>query len=95
MTVSAADAARLYTGARPLTRAEPSADAGAALGRVAGDFARTLAQGEETAKAAMAGRADAHALVHALAEAELAVETAVTLRDRVVEAYQEILRMPV
>ncbi|MEL7116609.1 MAG: flagellar hook-basal body complex protein FliE, partial [Pseudomonadota bacterium] len=24
-----------------------------------------------------------------------AVETAVTLRDRVVEAYQEILRMPV
>ena len=37
----------------------------------------------------------AHALVQALAQTELAVETAVTVRDKVVEAYQEILRMPV
>jgi flagellar hook-basal body complex protein FliE len=34
-------------------------------------------------------------MVMALAQTELAVETAVTIRDRVVEAYQEILRMPV
>jgi len=33
--------------------------------------------------------------VQALATSELAVETAVTLRDKVVEAYQEILRMQV
>jgi flagellar hook-basal body complex protein FliE len=33
--------------------------------------------------------------VQALAQTELAVEAAVTVRDRVVEAYQEILRMPV
>ncbi len=39
--------------------------------------------------------ADPYALVQALAQAELAVETAATVRDRVVEAYQEILRMPV
>jgi flagellar hook-basal body complex protein FliE len=45
--------------------------------------------------AAIAGKADPHALVQALAQTELAVETAVTVRDRVVEAYQEILRMPV
>jgi flagellar hook-basal body complex protein FliE len=51
--------------------------------------------GEETAKAAMTGGADPHSLVQALASSELAVETAVTLRDKVVEAYQEILRMPV
>ena len=36
-----------------------------------------------------------HSLVEALATSELAVETAVTLRNKVVEAYQEILRMPV
>jgi flagellar hook-basal body complex protein FliE len=59
------------------------------------DFATTLAQGEETAKQAMVGDADPHALVTALAQTELAVETAVTLRNKVVEAYQEILRMPV
>ncbi len=44
---------------------------------------------------AMTGGADPHALVEALAQTELAVEAAVTLRNKVVEAYQEILRMPV
>ena len=43
----------------------------------------------------MIGDADPHALVTALAQTELVVETAVTVRNRVVEAYQEILRMPV
>ena len=43
----------------------------------------------------MTGRADAHSVVSALAASELAVQTAVTMRDKVVEAYQEILRMPV
>jgi flagellar hook-basal body complex protein FliE len=63
--------------------------------QIAEDFVETLRQSEETAKAAMTTGADPHALVQALAQTELAVETAVTLRDRVVEAYQEILRMPV
>ena len=43
----------------------------------------------------MVGQADPHALVQALAQTELAVETAVIVRNKVVEAYQEILRMPV
>lgn len=66
-----------------------------ALGNLAGSFLETLQAGEETAKSAMLGNADPHALVQALAQTELAVETAVTLRNKVVEAYQEILRMPV
>ncbi len=61
----------------------------------ASSFADTVAQGERTAMAALSGNADPHALVQALAQTELAVETAVTVRDKVVEAYQEILRMPV
>jgi len=63
--------------------------------RAATDFASMLAETENTAKAAMIGDADPHALVQALAQTELAVETAVTVRNKVVEAYQEILRMPV
>ncbi|WP_085307631.1 flagellar hook-basal body complex protein FliE [Planktotalea arctica] len=59
------------------------------------DFSATLAQSENIAKAAMTGGADPHALVQALAQTELAVEAAVTVRNKVVEAYQEILRMPV
>ena len=55
----------------------------------------TLQRGEDTARAAMTGNADPHALVEALASSQTAVETVVTVRDRVVEAYQEILRMPV
>ena len=43
----------------------------------------------------MSGGADPHALVQAIAQSELAVEAAVTVRDKVVEAYQEILRMPI
>ena len=65
------------------------------LGQAAGDFAQTFKNAEETAIEAMAGNADPHAMVEALANTQIAVETAVTVRDRVVEAYQEILRMPV
>lgn len=97
MDVTAFSAARGYAALRPATTPSPAAasGAGAAIGSLARDFTSTLRAGEETAIAAMTTGADPHALVQALAQTELAVETAVTVRDRVVEAYQEILRMPV
>jgi flagellar hook-basal body complex protein FliE len=39
--------------------------------------------------------ADPHAMVDAMAKAEIALSSAVTIRDKVVEAYNELLRMPV
>ncbi|MHC0051964.1 flagellar hook-basal body complex protein FliE [Actibacterium sp. D379-3] len=93
---SSTAAAQGYATARPATQPsakDPAAESGFA--RLAREFTDTLQQGEATAKAAMTGGADPHALVQALAQTELAVETAVTVRDKVVEAYQEILRMPV
>lgn len=97
MDVKASLAARAYATARPATAPEPQpgSTAGEGFRKLAGSFAETLAKGEETAKAAMTGRADPYALVQALAATESAVETVVTVRDKVVEAYQEILRMPV
>jgi len=59
------------------------------------NFMDTLQSAENVAQAGMLGKADTLSVVQALAATELAVETAVTIRDRVVEAYQEILRMPV
>ncbi len=59
------------------------------------DFAHTLETSEQAAIGAISGGVDSQSLVQALAQSELAVETAVTLRNKVVEAYQEILRMPV
>lgn len=96
MELRATDAARLYQSARPGTEPVPNRPS---MGEVASDavasFAATLQNAETTAKDAIVGKADTQALVEALAQSELAVETAVTLRNKVVEAYQEILRMPV
>ncbi len=41
------------------------------------------------------GRSDIVDLVTAVAETEVAVETMVAVRDRVITAYQEILNMPI
>lgn len=96
MDIKALSAVQKYTAARPATEAKPGADGPTeAFGDVARDFAATLRESEAVAKASMTGEADPHALVQALAQTELAVETAVTVRNKVVEAYQEILRMPV
>ncbi|MBW4706974.1 flagellar hook-basal body complex protein FliE [Roseobacter sp. YSTF-M11] len=86
-----------YAQARPATEPTPEETPSVmeSVGKVALDFAQTLQQSEETAKASMIGDADPHALVQALAQTELAVEAAVSVRNKVVEAYQEILRMPV
>ena len=70
------------------------AKGGEAFKDVTNDFIATLKASESQAMNAMTSNADPHALVQALAQTELAVQTAVTVRDKVVEAYQEILRMP-
>ncbi|MDF1871737.1 flagellar hook-basal body complex protein FliE [Vannielia sp.] len=96
MDIKLSQVANLYEGARPVTAPKPGGEeSGNAFAKVADGFADMLQNAEQTAKDAMVGKADPHALVQALAETELAVETAVTVRDKVVEAYQEILRMPV
>lgn len=96
MDLRAVSAVTKYAASRPAT--EPAAaqgGAGEAFNSLARNFATTLQNSENISKAAMTGGADPHALVQALAQTELAVETVVTVRNKVVEAYQEILRMPV
>jgi len=96
MDITAATAARNYKAAKVGTDAgSASSPAMDGVKNSFADFARTLQNAEATAQASMTGDADPHALVMALAQSKLAVETAVTVRDKVVEAYQEILRMPV
>ncbi len=96
MEIRSTQAERAYQAAKPALA--PSAESGNtdnAFLNAATGFVADLQEAEETAKAAMVGKADPHALVMALSQTELAVETASTLRDKVVEAYQEIMRMPV
>jgi flagellar hook-basal body complex protein FliE len=96
MDIRSLTAVQNYTVARPATQANPDHEGMAqGLRSTFQDFATTLKQSEQISQAAMTGQADPHALVQALAQTELAVETAVIVRNKVVEAYQEILRMPV
>lgn len=97
MDVRSLTAAQSYAASRPAmepdpTQAEPLEKE---FARITQELSDQMHGAEQTAQAAMTGDADPHALVEALAQSELAVETVVALRDKVVEAYQEILRMPV
>jgi flagellar hook-basal body complex protein FliE len=55
----------------------------------------TVRSGEVTAQAGLRGEADTQQVVEAMMAMESTVKVAVSVRDRFVEAYQEILRMPI
>lgn len=55
----------------------------------------SLREGEQQTLKAAAGAADLTEVVTAVSKAEMTLQTVVTLRDRVIQAYQEILRMPI
>ncbi|MDX2095814.1 MAG: flagellar hook-basal body complex protein FliE [Alphaproteobacteria bacterium] len=50
---------------------------------------------EATATRALSGKADLTDVVTAVANAENALNTVVAIRDRVINAYQEIIKMPI
>jgi flagellar hook-basal body complex protein FliE len=54
-----------------------------------------LRAGEAMTLQAAAGNADINDVVLAVGKAEMTLQTVVTLRDKVIHAYQEILRMPI
>lgn len=55
----------------------------------------TVKAGEAASAAAVAGKADLSQVVQAINQAELTLQTVVAIRDRMLSAYQEILRMPI
>jgi flagellar hook-basal body complex protein FliE len=50
---------------------------------------------EQMSIAAVRDRADLNEVVTAVAEAETTLQTVVTVRDKVLEAYKDIIRMPI
>ncbi len=99
--VSPQDAARAY-------RAIDSGDGGAAQDGAAtgGDFGGMVARAvqgavqsgnaaEAQAAQAIAGGGDLTSVVQAVSRAELTLQTATTIRDRVVQAYQDIMKMSI
>ncbi len=74
---------------------QPTAESNGPVASGVSEFKAAIEAAEKTATGAAISGADPHAMVEALANAELALDTAVTVRDKLVEAYQELLRMPV
>jgi flagellar hook-basal body complex protein FliE len=97
MKLSSFEAAAAYGAAKSAVRPSPpekSESAGLAFEAIK-KLASVIEESERQSIGLMTGAADPHSVVEAIAAAELAIETAVTVRDKVVEAYQELLRMPV
>lgn len=52
-------------------------------------------QGEQISLQAVANQADLNEVVTAVTNAEVTLQTVVAIRDRVIQAYQDIIRMPI
>jgi flagellar hook-basal body complex protein FliE len=68
---------------------------GQMLQNVLGDITTKGNQMDAKALAAANGKGDLVDVVTAVAETEVAVETLVSVRDRMIQAYEEIMRMPI
>jgi flagellar hook-basal body complex protein FliE len=70
-------------------------DFGGVLQRAIQGVVDTNRQAEAESMQAIAGGGNITDVVTAVAKAELALQTTVTIRDRVVQAYQDIMKMPI
>ncbi len=61
----------------------------------AGQAVKANRDAEALSLKAVAGEAELSEVVTAVANAETALQTVVTVRDRIITAYQEIMRMPI
>ncbi len=61
----------------------------------AGSAMETATAGEAASIAALQGRADISEVVTAVAEAELTLQTVIAVRDKALDAYHDIIRMPI
>ncbi len=86
--------------------AKPGTDLTAKASTGGNNFADLLAQNvqgvvdqgkvsDQMAMDMVSGKANVVDMVTALSETEMAIESMVTIRDRVISAYEEIMRMPI
>lgn len=68
---------------------------GDVLQKAAVESIDTLRAGEKASADAVLGKADLTDVVDAVTSAEMTLQTVVSIRDRMIGAYQEIMRMPI
>ena len=104
MALNPAAAAAAYANAAKVSGlAAPEAAQGAAQGQSFGDIMKDVMgavvdSGKKAESKAMAGvtsGAEVTDVVAAITQAELTLETVVAVRDKVIAAYQDIMKMPI
>ncbi len=103
MATEVASAINAYKTAVQNLKATPGNSDGGPQATGFADMVKSMAQGaidvQKTAEiqtaAAAAGKADLNQVVIAVAEAETTLKTVVAVRNKVIEAYRQIMRMPI
>src|SRR5262245_54790101 len=90
-----AQAAKMGGGGAAPGAAAPGATFGDLLSNVLNEAATTGRAAETKAGELMKGKGDIVDVVTAVNAAEMSLETVVAIRDRVIAAYQDIMRMPI
>ena len=99
--ISAGQAVARSAETKVTSAAAGAVQSGAELGfdsvfkQVASDAIGTLKAGEAASISAIQGKESTRRVVEALMSAEQALQTAVAVRDKVVQAYQEVVRMSI
>ena len=78
-----------------LAAKDPSEDFASLVRDAAGSAVDTLRGSEAMSAKALAGKADLNEVVTAVSNAEVTLQTVLAVRDKVIAAYQDILRMPI
>lgn len=91
----AASAGEMASAASSATASAPGSSFGDLLSGVMNDAMSSGKVAETKATGLMKGQGDLVDVVTAVNAAELSLETVVAIRDRVISAYQDIMRMPI
>lgn len=103
MSIAALDAIQAYGRVgglkpafpKPAETGAPSAGFGDMVEGLVTNAAGAMRQAEQASAAQVAGKGDLVDVVTAIGSAEMALDTVVAVRDRVVSAYSEIMRMQI
>jgi len=87
------NAGRIAGGAAP--DPEGGANFASLLKQAAGDVGDALKQGEAASLQAVTGKPDLAQVAAAVNNAEIALQAVIAVRDRVIQAYQDISKMPI
>jgi len=97
------DATGAYSNALNQLKKATGAGSGENSGAAFGDLLRqslqtaveTQHKGEQVSGAALAGKADMTDALQAITNAEMALNTVLAVRDKVIQAYEQVMRTPI